>query len=204
MTDNFRGKLAGLRKVLAERITGSVVRLLVRTRISPNALTLTGFVVTVLAAALAAYGELFASGLVLLLAGFFDLLDGAVARMSKRVTRFGAALDSTLDRLSEAAVLLGIMVFFLKTIEEPVMPVVLTNLALIGSYMVSYVRARAEGLNLRGEAGISTRPERVAITALGLLLDQLIIALAVVAVMSFITAGQRLLYIWQQTRKDKY
>ncbi|GAH64925.1 unnamed protein product, partial [marine sediment metagenome] len=141
-------------------------------------------------------GHLFAAGFLVLLAGFFDILDGALARYTNRTTRFGAVLDSILDRLAEAAVLLAILVLFAR--ELPV--ALLVCLALLGSLLVSYIRARAEALGLECQAGLFTRAERVIVLALGLWLNQLVIALAIIVVFSFFTAGQRLVYVWQQTR----
>ena len=197
-------KLEKLRRGLARRFTVPIVRLIARTGVSPNTITWVGFLITVFAAIFAAYGYLLASGVTVILAGLFDTLDGALARETGRVTRFGGALDSILDRLSEGAVLVGITVFFLRTMLSPVVPVLVASLTLVGSYMVSYIRARAEGLGLKCEVGISTRPERVAITALGLIFNRLLIALVIVAVTSFFTAGQRLLYVWQQTKGNSH
>jgi len=139
-----------------------------------------------------------------LVAGFFDILDGALARRTKKATPFGGVLDSTLDRLSEAAVLLGILVAFGGS---PLL-VLLVFLALLGSLLVSYVRARAEGVGLECGVGLFTRAERVVVLALGLLLSgiayALVIALAIVAVFSFFTFGQRLVYVWRQTKTHRH
>ena len=198
------GKLEKLRRRLVVPVTAPIVRLIARTGVGPNAITGIGFLITVVAAVFAAYGYLLASGAIVLLAGLFDTLDGALARETGRVTRFGGALDSILDRLSEGVVLIGITVFFLRTMLSPVIPVLVASLTLVGSYMVSYIRARAEGLGLKCEVGISTRPERVIITALGLIFNQVVVALAIVAVTSYFTAGQRLLYVWQQTKGNSH
>ena len=174
---------------------------MVRARLTPNAISWLGFIIILGAAALIITGHPFAAGFVVLLAGFFDILDGALARRSKKVTPFGGVLDSTLDRLSEAAVLLAIVVSFEKTL----LLVLLVFLALVSSLLVSYIRARAEGAGLECGVGLFTRAERVLVLALGLLLSHidyaLLIALAIIAVFSFFTAGQRLVYVWQQTKK---
>ena len=196
-------KFSGSRKTLGEYFTQPVVRLLARTPINPNTITWLGFLITVGATALIVTRHLLAAGFVVLAAGFFDILDGALARRTNQTTQFGAVLDSTLDRLAEAAVLLGILVLYAR--EQSVTGVLVVGVAWLGSLLVSYIRARAEALNLECEVGLFTRAERVVILALGLLLSQfgnaLIIALAIIAVLSFVTAGQRLLYVWQQTRK---
>jgi len=138
-----------------------------------------------------------------LLAGFFDILDGALARRTNQTTRFGALLDSTLDRLSEGLLLLGILILNLLK-DQLTVEVLLVCLALIGSLLVSYIRARAEALGLECQVGLFTRAERVTVLALGLLLSQidyaLITALAIIVLFSFITAGQRVVYVWQQTK----
>ena len=195
-------RLSEIRKTTAYRFSEPVARLLARTAIPPGAITWLGFLLAVGAAAFIITGHLFAAGWVVLIAGFFDMLDGALARHTDRATRFGAILDSTLDRLSEAVVLLGILVLYTR--EQLVAQSLLVGVALLGSLLVSYIRARAEAIGLKCQVGLFTRPERVIILALGLLLSQfpyvLVAALAIIAVFSFITAGQRLLYVWQQTR----
>ena len=188
--------LSAVRYAVANYLTQPAVRLLTRTSITPSTITWCGFSLAVGAAALIITGHLFAAGFLVLLAGFFDILDGALARYTNRTTRFGAVLDSILDRLAEAAVLLAILVLFAR--ELPV--ALLVCLALLGSLLVSYIRARAEALGLECQVGLFTRAERVIVLALGLWLNQLVIALAIIVVFSFITAGQRLVYVWQQTR----
>jgi len=195
-------RLSEARKALAYRFTEPVVRLLARTPISPNTLTWFGFLLTVGAVALITTEHLFAAGFVVLIAGLFDMLDGALARHTNQVTRFGAVLDSTLDRLAEALLLLGIL--FLYAREQLLAEILLVSVALLGSQLVSYIRARAEALDLECQVGLFTRPERVFVLTLGLLLSQidyaLVIALAIIAVFSFITVGQRLFYVWQQAK----
>jgi CDP-diacylglycerol--glycerol-3-phosphate 3-phosphatidyltransferase len=194
--------LSEFRKILASYFTRSVVGLLAKTPLTPNTITWIGFVVTVGAGVLIVTGHLFAAGFVVLAAGFFDILDGALARHTNRVTRFGGVLDSTLDRLAEAVILIGLLVVYAR--DKAVAEVALVGATLIGSQLVSYVRARAEGLGLKCEIGIFTRAERVVVLALGLLLSQfdyaLIIALAIIMVFSYVTLGQRLFYVWQQTK----
>lgn len=195
-------RLSEFRKILASYFTRSVVGLLAKTPLTPNTITIMGFLVTVGAGVLIVTGHLFAAGFVVLAAGFFDILDGALARSTNRVTRFGAVLDSTLDRLAEAVILIGLLVVYAR--EAAVAEVTLVSVTLIGSQLVSYVRARAEGIGLQCDVGIFTRAERVVVLALGLLLSQfdyaLIIALVIILVFSYVTVGQRLFHIWQQTK----
>ena len=194
--------LSEFRKSVAYRLTKPVARFLARTHITPDAITWFGFLLTIGAAVLIATEHLFAAGFLVLIASFFDALDGALARHTNRVTRFGAVLDSTLDRLSEAVLLIGILVLYARA--QSFAGILLVVVTLVGSLLVSYIRARAEALGLKCEVGLFTRPERVIILVLGLWLSQinyaLIIALAIIAILSFITAGQRLVYVWQQTK----
>jgi CDP-diacylglycerol--glycerol-3-phosphate 3-phosphatidyltransferase len=195
-------KLDAWRKSLAGRVTLPIVRLVARTPMTPNAMTWLGFVITLGAAALIVTGHFLAAGIVVIVAGAFDMLDGALARLTGRVTKFGGILDSTLDRLSDAAPLLGLLWVFADSGLTGM--TLLAGLAIPGSLLVSYVRARAEVAGIECHVGLFTRPERLAVLALGLLLSQfdfaLAVALALVTVLSYFTAGQRLFYAWRQTR----
>ena len=195
-------KSPGFRKSVASRLTLPVVRLLTGAHVTPDAVSWFGFAVAIGAAVLIATEHLFAGGFVVLVAGFFDILDGALARNTNRVSRFGAALDSFLDRLSEAIWLLAILIVYARA--GSFAGLILVFVTLISSQMVSYIRAKAEALGLECQVGWCTRPERVIILALGLLLSQieyaLITALWVIAVFSVITAGQRLVHVWRQTK----
>lgn len=179
-----------------------MVPILAWTPLTPDIITWFGFILVLGAAALIITGHPFAAGFVVLIAGFFDILDGALARLTGRVTPFGGVLDSTLDRLSDAALLVAILVFF----EDTPWLVLLVFLALVGSLLVSYIRARAQAAGLECQAGIFTRSERIIVLALGLLLSHLtnalVIALAIIVVFSFFTAGQRLFYVWRHQKSD--
>jgi CDP-diacylglycerol--glycerol-3-phosphate 3-phosphatidyltransferase len=178
-----------------------LARLLARTPLTPNSLTWLGFFITVGAAVLIAFDHFLAAGALVLVAGLFDMLDGALARLTNRVSRFGAVLDSTLDRLSEAAVLLALLSVFAR--EQDVTMSLLIGVTLVGSLVVSYIRARMEGMGIECKAGIFTRPERVVIISLGLMLNQfnyaLLSALSIVVFFSWITVIERLIYAWRQT-----
>ena len=197
-------KLTQVRKS-AYYLTEPAVRFLARRHITPTTLTLSGFLITLGAAVLIATGHLFIAGFVILVAGFFDMLDGALARRTDQVTRFGAVLDSVLDRVSDAVPLLGILIFYLFFRDQSAVGILLVGLALIGAPLVSYIRARAEALGLECEVGLFTRAERVIVLAVGLWLSPFVnyalnIALAVIAVFSFVTAGQRLVYVRQRIK----
>ena len=201
-------KLPQVRKAIAYRGTEPVVQLLAKMPISPNTITWLGFLLTIGAAVLIATGHLLAAGLLVLFAGLFDILDGALARRINRTTRFGGILDSTLDRLSEATLLLGILVLFLLAEEQSVMftliakkwSILLVGIALLVSPLVSYIRTRAEALGLECQVGLFTRAERVIVLVLGLLINQIVIALSIIVVFSFVTVVQRLVHVWQQTK----
>ncbi len=196
-------KSPDIRSVLAYHITRPVVQLLARTSITPTAVTWSGFLAAIGAASLVITGHLFAAGFVVLITGFFDILDGALARYTARTTRFGAVIDSVLDRLSEAVVLLGILVLYAG--EQYFAGILIVGVALIGSLLVSYIRARAEAMGLECQVGLFTRAERVIVLALGLLLSQidyaLVTALAIIAVFSFVTVVQRVVHVGQQARE---
>lgn len=197
-------RLNKARNMAAYQLTRPAVWLLAKTSVTPNAITWFGFALFTVAAALVVTGNLLAAGLMVLFAGLFDILDGALARRTNRVTRFGAILDSTLDRITEALLLLGILILFAR--EQSMVGMVLTGIALPGSLMVSYIRARAEAAGLECKVGLGTRGERVIILALGLLLNRvnyaLITALGIITLLSLFTIIQRMIYVWQQTKND--
>jgi CDP-diacylglycerol---glycerol-3-phosphate 3-phosphatidyltransferase len=197
-------RLQIIRKALAAYITQPIVILLAKTSVTPNTVTWIGFIIILAAAGLAASGRLFAAGWVMLLSGFFDIIDGALARHTGQVTRFGGVLDSTLDRLSEAAVLLGIMAFFLFHSDSEYVPwiTLLIGVTLIFSFLVSYIRSRAEGAGIDCQVGVFTRTERVIILALGLLIGLeigLIVIMGIIALLSIVTVFQRLLHVYRRT-----
>jgi CDP-diacylglycerol--glycerol-3-phosphate 3-phosphatidyltransferase len=197
-----KANLSRVRSSLAYRFTEPVVRVLARTPLTPDAITWLGFILALGAAALIIMEHPFAAGFMVLAGGFFDILDGALARRIGKATTFGAVLDSTLDRLSEAVVLLAILELYAA--EQSLVGILIVGAALLGSMLVSYIRARAEAVGLECKVGLFTRAERVVVLALGLLLSHianaLIIALAIIVVFSFFTAGQRLVYVWRQRK----
>lgn len=189
--------LIDIRRNLAYRITDPVVRILSKSGITPNALTFINLALNIIAAYVIATGHFLLGGVLVLVAGLFDLLDGALARFTKQTTRFGAILDSVADRISEAAILCGLLIWYIPQ-EEASLEIVLILIVLIGSFLVSYIRARAEGLGWQCQVGLFTRTERVIVLAIGLLVNQIFIALCVLVVFVFITVVQRLVYLWKQ------
>jgi len=195
--------LAEFRKIAARRITEPLKTVLIKSRLKPNTLTWLALAISIIAAGTIATNHLLIGGFLVLLSGLFDILDGALARSTNQATRFGALLDSTFDRISDAVLLLGLLVLYLMSGD--IIEMVLIFLALVSSFLTSYVRARAEGLGINCPVGLFTRAERVIILALGLLLSQLyefsiFIALLLMVVLGFVTVGQRLIYVWKQTK----
>ena len=191
---------------MSNSVTPPIVRLLARTPVTPNALTWLGFVITIGAAVLIVTDHFLAAGAVVLAAGLFDLLDGALARLTGKTSRFGAILDSSLDRLSEGALLLALLVVFTR--EQHVTASLVVGVTLLGSIMVSYIRARIEGMGIECKAGFFTRPERIIILSLGLMLNQfdnaLVAALGIIAFFSWVTVVERLVYAWLHTRTQNH
>ncbi len=189
--------LIDIRRNLASRITAPIVGILSKSGITPNALTFINLALNIVAAYVIATNHLVLGGVLVLVAGLFDLLDGALARFTKQTTRFGAILDSVADRISEAAILCGLLIWYIPQ-EEASLEIVLIFVVLIGSFLVSYIRARAEGLGWQCQVGLFTRAERVIVLAIGLLINQVFIALCVLVIFVFITVVQRLVYLWKQ------
>lgn len=192
---------AVLRSKAARFFEQPVARLLSRVGFTPNSITVLGFLISCATGYAVAVNQLTIAGVLLFIAGAFDLLDGAIARLNGQGTKFGALLDSVLDRLGESAVFLGVLLLALE--QDLKFLVVLTYLALLGSVMVSYARARAEGLGISNPGGIMTRSERVPILALGFLFDLIIPALLVITSLSFFTGVQRLVYSSRKLIRDE-
>jgi CDP-diacylglycerol--glycerol-3-phosphate 3-phosphatidyltransferase len=196
-------KLASARKIISGSITQPIVKLISHTPLTPDAITWIGFIITVGAGALIVTEHLLAAGIVVLVAGLFDMLDGALARLTNKVTRFGAILDSTLDRVSEAVLLVSLLVIFVRGQEFK--ECMLVGAALVGSLLTSYIRARMEGLGIECKAGLFTRPERVIVLALGLMLSRfdpaLLVALSVITFFSWYTVIERMVYAWRKLRE---
>jgi CDP-diacylglycerol--glycerol-3-phosphate 3-phosphatidyltransferase len=191
-------KLAQVRRRLVSPLADGLSSPLARIGISADTLTVLGLLASVSVGLLVYQGMLVTAGLVFLVAGVFDLLDGALARRLGQPTRLGALLDSTLDRLGEAAVFLGILLFFLGEGDD--WGAALTLSALSASSLVSYINARGDGLGLVCGVGLFTRPERVIVIILGLFLDQLLIAVGLITLLSLLTAAQRFLHLRRAAR----
>ncbi|MBN1152579.1 MAG: CDP-alcohol phosphatidyltransferase family protein [Dehalococcoidia bacterium] len=192
--------LQHLRRRIGARVAQPLVGALSRSHISPNAVTISGVVVTIVAAWLASEGRLLTSGIVLGAASLMDLLDGALARATGKTTKFGAVLDSTGDRISEAAMVAGVALWFAHEGNAPA--VVVSYIALIASFLVSYLRARGEAMGFDCTVGLCTRPERVIVLALGLLTGFAFVAVAIIAFCASVTVVQRLLYLRRKGKES--
>ena len=172
--------------------------------LSPNALTLIGFGAMCLIGLVLAGGYLALGGALIIAAGIFDALDGTLARLTNRVSKFGAFLDSTTDRFAEGAIFLGIMFWYMQ--HGMTFVAYLTYLPLLGSLMVSYARARAEGIGVECKEGMMTRFERITLLVIGLLLTAvfgdtpILLVLALLAVFTNLTAVQRMWLVYRATR----
>jgi len=177
-------------------------------RFSPDVLTITGLVLNGLACAFFAFAGgkgwssphlLRVGAVVALAAAVFDMLDGRVARLRGRETKFGAFLDSTMDRYSDMVLYMGLMILYARVDKTPHM--VLVWVAAFGSFMTSYARARAESLIPRCTVGLLERPERIVLLILGGLLNRMVGALWIIAVLSNVTAVQRVVYTYVELKK---
>ena len=180
---------------LPARLTQPIGLAVARTGLSPNAISAIGAAGNVAAGVMAGSGAFAAAGVTMLIFSTIDLLDGAVARATNRATPFGAVLDATLDRLSEAAVLFGLLWYY--TAEGQRTEALLTFVAVVGSMLVSYVKARAEVEGLLSREGWFTRGERVVLLALALIVGLVTPALWILAVGTSLTAAQRLYLSWR-------
>jgi len=186
---------------VCNRIIRLIVRGLALSRIHPNVLTFLGLVINVVAAVLLAEGQFRAAGLVIISAGLFDMVDGRVARATNQVTRFGGFFDSVLDRYSDLALLMGLLVYYGNIGRS--FYVVLTAIVMTGSVMVSYTRARAENAIPTCKVGFMERPERMVLLILGGLFNRMAPVLWVIAVVATITVIHRILFTWQETKAGR-
>ena len=179
----------------------AIGRGLARTPLTPDSITLFGLVLTAGVAALAALGEIRWAGIAYIFAALFDSLDGALARARGGGSRFGAFLDSTVDRVEEALVFLGLTIHYVLQggVWEP--PLILV--ATVASLTVSYSRARAEGLGVACKDGLMTRLVRLVILIAGMILNQVLIAVIVIGAGSLVTSIHRVVHVWQMTGGEK-
>ena len=188
---------AAAREMISAYVERPVAGVLAKMGVSPNMVTFAGLVGAGISAWLISEGMLWIGGVVMLLAGILDLFDGALARSTGQDSAFGALLDSVVDRVSEIVVLLGLLIHYARA--DSLEGTVLVYLAVGGSVMVSYLRARSEGLGIDCKVGIMTRPERVAALGFGLIVGHwlpvvMLIVLGVIAALTILTTAQRLFH----------
>ena len=193
--------LTNLARAWGSKIVQPIARFLSRLGLTPNGATLLGFIMTVGVAALIALGHLRLGGMLLVFTLAFDAVDGTLARLTDTVTRFGAVLDSTLDRWAEIALYAALVWHYSQT--GLVYGVWLATAAMATSLMVSYTRARAEGAGFAIKEGVFTRLERLIVLIAGLILDLTVWALLLIAVLAAFTAVQRLWVVRQMDRATR-
>ena len=180
-------------------IINRIVRWLALSRIHPNVLTFLGLLINIWAAWLFSQGSFRWAGVVVIGAGLFDMVDGRVARATSQVTRFGGFFDSVLDRYSDLALYIGLLVYYAGI--NRFFYIVLTAIVMTGSVMISYTRARAENSIPKCKVGFLERPERVVLIILGALGDRMAAVLWVIAVLSNLTVIHRMIYTFQEARR---
>jgi CDP-diacylglycerol--glycerol-3-phosphate 3-phosphatidyltransferase len=190
-------------KTASEGILVPVTALLNKLGLSPNIVTILGLLINLAAAYLIFRGKFVIAGITILFAGIFDMLDGLLARKMKKQTKFGGFLDSTTDRLSEGAIYLGLIVYFINAGKNG--PAVLSYCVMFLSFLISYIRARAGALQINCEEGIFTRTERIVALILGLLFsglfDSVFYALIIIGIGSAITVIQRIYIVYIRAEK---
>lgn len=175
----------------------AVAKTLAKWNVSPNLVTYLGLLVTIGVAVLAGLGEIRWAGVAYLGAAVFDALDGTLARVSGKGSRFGAFLDSTIDRFEESIVFLGLIIYYALIGDQLMPPLILVTA--IGSLMVSYARARSEAVGVACKVGFMTRVPRVAVMIVGMILDQMLITLVILAVTTLFTTFHRMYHVWRAT-----
>ncbi len=191
LTEPFEARV----RAVTQRVVGYVLG---RSGITPNMLTILGLILTLGVTVTLATGHFVWGGVLVLLTSVFDMFDGALARATKRNSTFGAFFDSTIDRYSEALIFLGLLLHY-QGVPAAHYELSFVYLAIIGSLMVSYTRARAEALGVECKVGMLARPERIILLSLGLIIGWLHVTLAILALFTNLTALQRIYHVWLQT-----
>ena len=189
-----------------ETVIEPIAKLLINLRIHPHIITFSGLALSILAFNFYRQGYFFSAGMMVVLAGVCDMLDGRLARDTNRMSKFGAPMDSTIDRYSEVLLFLGLAMFFYDKHSHVVYLIIL---AIAGSFMVSYTRARAEGLGIECKIGLMQRPERMTYLAIGSLLGAIpgigiyfvIAVIWFIAIFANITVIQRVIFIRNELKK---
>lgn len=205
--------LSSLIQDWARGVARHVARLFAKSPLTPNSITIIGFLLNFPVAYVLAQGWFVWGAILVIFAGVFDMLDGALAKVTNRVTKFGGFLDSTMDRYSEVVIFLGLLIFYqthsnTNAYGGELQGLILVYVSITGSLLVSYAKARAEGLGMECKVGWLPRPERIVIMAAGCLVANwwspaLLIALWVLAVGTNLTAWQRIIYIWVKSKASE-
>ncbi len=183
----------------ANKIIRLIVRALALSKINPNVLTFLGLVINIVAGTYLAFGDFRTAGCIIIFAGLFDMVDGRVARATNQVTRFGGFFDSVLDRYSDLALLVGLLVYY-GTINRSSY-VVLTAIVMTASVMISYTRTRAENIIPTCKVGFLERPERVVLLIIGALFDRMAPVLWVIAVLGNLTVIHRMIFTYGESKR---
>ena len=195
MNDVFEKYRISLRSILDSFFVNPILFLLLKLKLTPNAVTFLGFIICCISAYFISSGSFLVGGLLVLFSGFMDIFDGALARKMELMSDRGAFLDSTFDRLSEAVVLIGLIYFFSTSNETNL--VLLTSLSLVFSILISYLRARIEGLGYNSKGGFFTRPERVLVVSLGLIFFSPELTVTLLAIATTAGLFHRFLIFWR-------
>jgi CDP-diacylglycerol--glycerol-3-phosphate 3-phosphatidyltransferase len=188
-------------KASLTRFGDPVARALLRAHVRPNHLTMLGLGVSIVAAGALAQGRLRVGAVLLALAGLFDFFDGSLARLANSVSAFGAFLDSVADRYSDLVVLLGVVIYYHRAADTT--GVFLTMVALVGTIMTSYTKARAQSIGVACEIGLMERPERLIVLIAGATFNLLTPAMIALAVLTNLTALQRILYMRRAAAREQ-
>ena len=188
-------------KASLTRLGDPVARALLRAHVRPNHLTMLGLGVSIVAACALAQGRLRVGAVLLALAGLFDFFDGSLARLANSVCAFGAFLDSVVDRYSDLVVLLGVVLYYHRAADTT--GVFLTMVALVGTIMTSYTKARAQSIGVACEIGLMERPERLIVLIAGATFNLLTPAMIALAVLTNLTALQRILYMRRAAAREQ-
>lgn len=195
MNDVFEKYRISLRGILDSILVNPILFLMLKVKLTPNAVTILGFIICCISAYYISAGSFLVGGLLVLFSGFLDIFDGALARKINQITDKGAFLDSTFDRLSESIVLIGLIYYF--SISNETNFVLLTSISLAFSLLISYLRARIEGLGYNSKSGFFTRPERVLLVSLGLIFFSPELTVTLLALATAAGLFHRFLIFWR-------
>ena len=195
MNDAFEKYRISLRGILDSFLVNPILFLMLKVKLTPNAVTILGFIICCISAYYISAGSFLVGGLLVLFSGFLDIFDGALARKINQITDKGAFLDSTFDRLSESIVLIGLIYYF--SISNETNFVLLTSISLVFSLLISYLRARIEGLGYNSKSGFFTRPERVLLVSLGLIFFSPELTVTLLALATAAGLFHRFLIFWR-------